>query len=64
MFSHNINTIYTMTDLRKTFIDILDEFGYDIFSVQLIKDTKRLSVEQIHQAIRTLSRSQQFGHKR
>jgi predicted transcriptional regulator of viral defense system len=47
-----------MTDLQKIFIDILDEFGYDIFSVQMIKDTNRLSVEQIYQAIRTLNRSQ------
>ncbi len=46
-----------MTDLQKEFIDILDEYGYDIFSVQMIIDTKRLSVNKIHQAIRTLSRS-------
>lgn len=58
MFLHNIKSNYTMTDLQKTFIDILDEFGYDIFSIQMIKDTNRLSLGQIHQAIRTLSRSQ------
>ena len=46
-----------MTDLQKVFMDILDEFGYDIFSVQMIKDTNRLAVEQIHQAIKTLSRT-------
>ncbi|MCK4406521.1 MAG: hypothetical protein KAT33_01145 [Bacteroidales bacterium] len=46
-----------MTDLQKQFIDILDEYGYDIFSVQMIKDTNRLAVKKIHQAIRTLSRS-------
>lgn len=47
-----------MTDLQKKFIDILDEFGYDIFSIQMIKDTKRLKDKQIHQALRTLNHSQ------
>lgn len=47
-----------MTDLQKQFIDILDEYGYDIFSVQMIKNTNRLTIEKIHQAIRTLSRSE------
>jgi len=46
-----------MTGLQKEFLDILDEFGFDIFSVQMIKDTNRLSVKKIHQAIRTLSHS-------
>lgn len=46
-----------MTDLQKKFIDILDEYGYDIFSVQMIKDTNKLSLNKIHQVIRTLSRS-------
>lgn len=58
MFLHNIKSNYTMTDLQKEFIDILDEFGFDIFRVQMIKDTNRLPVEKIHQAIRTLSRSE------
>ena len=47
-----------MTDLQKQFIDILDEYGYDIFSVQMIKDTNRLAAKKIHQAIRTLCRSE------
>ena len=46
-----------MTGLQKEFLDILDEFGFDIFSVQMIKETNRLPVEKIHQAIRTLSHS-------
>jgi len=46
-----------MTDLQKIFIDILDEFGYDIFSIQMIKETKRLSSEKIHQVIKSLSRT-------
>lgn len=58
VISHNIKLNYTMTDLQKIFIGILDEFGYDIFNIQMIKDTNRLTVEQIHQAIRTLNRSQ------
>lgn len=46
-----------MTELQKDFIDLLDEYGYDIFTVQMIKDCDRFHVNQIHQAIRTLSKS-------
>ncbi|HED36865.1 MAG TPA: hypothetical protein ENI76_01260 [Ignavibacteria bacterium] len=46
-----------MTRLQKEFIDLLDEFGYDIFTVQMIKDCKRISTSKIHQAIRTLTKS-------
>lgn len=46
-----------MTRLQKEFIDLLDEFGYDIFTVQMIKDCKKISTSKIHQAIRTLTNS-------
>lgn len=54
---HKIRQRFSMTQLQKEFIDLLDEFGYDVFTIQMIKDCKRLSENKIHQAIRTLSRS-------
>ncbi len=47
-----------MTELQKKFIDILDEYGYDIFSIEMIKNTGKLPLSKIHQAIKTLVRSQ------
>ncbi len=55
--SHKIKLRFIMTRLQKEFIDLLDEFGYDIFTVQMIKDCKRISTSKIHQAIRTLTKS-------
>ncbi len=46
-----------MTQLQQEFIDILDEFGYDIFTVAMIKECNRISASKIHQAIRTLTKS-------
>lgn len=54
---HKIKPRFSMTQLQKEFIDLLDEFGYDIFSVQMIKDCERIPINKIHQAIRTLSHS-------
>ncbi len=47
-----------MTTLQKKFIDILDEFGYDIFTVKMIKNTEKIPDSKIHQAIRTLTKSE------
>jgi len=46
-----------MTRLQQEFIDILDEFGYDIFTVAMLKSCNRISESKIHQAIRTLTKS-------
>ncbi len=55
--SHKIKQRFSMTQLQKEFIDLLDEFGYDIFTIQMIKNCNRISVNKIHQVIRTLSQS-------
>jgi predicted transcriptional regulator of viral defense system len=53
---HKITHLF-MTNLQKEFIDILDEFGFDIFSIKMIKDCNHLSEKNIHQAVRTLTKS-------
>lgn len=44
--SHKITQSF-MTDLQKEFIDILNEFGFDIFSIKMIKDCNRLPKEEL-----------------
>ena len=46
-----------MTGLQKKLIDILDEFGYDIFSINMLRDTNELTPSEIHQALRSLTDS-------
>ena len=46
-----------MTVLQYNFLDILSEFGYDIFDLKMIRDAHRLSDNEISQALRTLTKS-------
>ena len=46
-----------MTELQKEFLDLLDEYGFDIFDIKMIKETNRFKNSEIIQAIRTLTKS-------
>ncbi len=46
-----------MTKLQKEFLDLLDEYGYDIFDIEMIKKTSRFKISGIHQALRSLTKS-------
>ena len=46
-----------MTDLQYRFLDMLDEYGYDIFNLKMIRDTRYFSDKEITQALRTLTKS-------
>ncbi len=46
-----------MTDLRYRFLDMLDEFGYDIFNLKMIRDTGHFSDKEITFALKTLTNS-------
>jgi len=46
-----------MTKLQSKFLDTLTEFGYDIFNLQMIRDTNYFSDKEITQALRTLTKS-------
>lgn len=46
-----------MTNLQTRFLNALDEFGYDIFNLEMIRATKYFSDYEITQALRTLTKS-------
>ena len=46
-----------MTGLQKRFLDSLDEYGYDIFNLEMIKKTKNFSDSEVFQVLRTLIKS-------
>ena len=46
-----------MTDLRYRFLDMLDEFGYDIFNLKMIRGTGHFSDKEITFALKTLTKS-------
>ena len=46
-----------MTNLQKRFLDSLDEYGYDIFNLEMIKKTNNFSDSEIFQVLRTLIKS-------
>ncbi len=46
-----------MNDLRYKFLEMLDEFGYDIFNLKMIRDTTYFSDKEITYALKTLTKS-------
>lgn len=46
-----------MTNLQKRFLEFLDEYGYDIFNLEMIKNTSDFSYSEIFQVLRTLTKS-------
>lgn len=46
-----------MTDLQFRFLDMLDEYGYDIFNLKMIREAGNLSDKEITQALLTLTKS-------
>ena len=46
-----------MTSLQFEFLNMLDEFGYDIFNLRMIKDTNRFSDKRITYALKSLTKS-------
>lgn len=47
-----------MTNLQKRFLDSLNEYGYDIFNLEMIRNTGDFSDSEIFQVLRTLIRSE------
>lgn len=54
---HKLTHNFIMTVLQYKFLDILDEFGYDIFNLKMIRDIHYFSDNEIIQALRTLTKS-------
>ena len=46
-----------MTSLQFEFLSMLDEFGYDIFNLKMIKDTNRFSDKRITYVLKSLTKS-------
>jgi predicted transcriptional regulator of viral defense system len=46
-----------MTVLQKEFLDLLDEYGFDVFDIKMLKTTNRFKDPEIYQALRTLTKS-------
>ena len=46
-----------MRDLQYRFLEMLDEFGYDIFNLKMIKDTGYFSDKRISYALKSLTKS-------
>ncbi len=46
-----------MTELQYRFLDMLDEYGYDIFNLKMIRETGYFTGNEITQALRTLTKS-------
>ncbi len=46
-----------MTVLQKEFLDLLDEYGFDVFDIKMLKTTNRFKDIEVFQALRTLTKS-------
>jgi predicted transcriptional regulator of viral defense system len=46
-----------MTNLQAQFLKMLDEYGYDIFNLEMVRETGSFSNAQISQALRSLTNS-------
>lgn len=56
-FIYKLTISFTMTNLQTKFLSVIDEFGYDIFDLDMIRATKYFSNYEITQALRTLTKS-------
>ncbi len=57
MFSHKLNINFIMTILQTKFLNLLNDFGYDIFNLKMIRETNTFSDKEISQVLRTLTKS-------
>jgi len=56
-FLYNITHNFTMTDLQIKFISLLDNYGYDVFNLEMIKNTNLFHDREINNVLRSLTRN-------
>ncbi len=56
IIAHSLH-FFTMTKLQRNFIRMLDDYGYDLFDINMIRETRLFSDIQIATAIKSLLRS-------
>lgn len=54
--------IFTMAELQRKFIRMLDDYGYDVFNFDMIRGTKSFSESNITTAIRSLVKTGYLEH--